>query len=241
MLFLMYIGYVTIMFFNEKLETFFTAVQDGEEREGATTRSPKPSRRARAAPTAPRRRAAAAAATTTTTSGKTPGRCPTRSRPACSGSCPAAERDAVRHAAGRRAAGRRQARADCAVDAGGRGLLHRHLRLSAVAHRLQPPHGRLVTIIGAVFGISDYIMGLTIPASGTSIPDVLSSMYMAKEGRGDMAISSPSARTSSTSSSACPCRRSSSTSWSRPRATTSTGSRAGTSTRRASSSTRSSC
>merc|ERR1719269_112650 len=47
-----------------------------------------------------------------------------------------------------------------------------------------------VTIIGAVFGISDYIMGLTILASGTSIPDVLSSMYMAKEGRGDMAISS---------------------------------------------------
>ena len=47
-----------------------------------------------------------------------------------------------------------------------------------------------VTIIGAVFGISDYIMGLTILASGTSIPDALSSMYMAKEGRGDMAISS---------------------------------------------------
>merc|ERR1719359_2326851 len=33
-------------------------------------------------------------------------------------------------------------------------------------------------------------MGLTILASGTSIPDALSSMYMAKEGRGDMAISS---------------------------------------------------
>merc|ERR1719238_957294 len=29
-----------------------------------------------------------------------------------------------------------------------------------------------------------------IPAGGTSIPDALSSMYMAKEGRGDMAISS---------------------------------------------------
>merc|ERR1711937_92410 len=36
-----------------------------------------------------------------------------------------------------------------------------------------------VTIIGAVFGISDYIMGLTILASGTSIPDALSSMDMA--------------------------------------------------------------
>ena len=31
---------------------------------------------------------------------------------------------------------------------------------------------------------------MTILASGTSIPDALSSMYMAKEGRGDMAISS---------------------------------------------------
>ena len=47
-----------------------------------------------------------------------------------------------------------------------------------------------VTVIGAVIGVSDYIMGLTILASGTSIPDALSSMYMAKEGRGDMAISS---------------------------------------------------
>merc|ERR1719238_2426181 len=41
-----------------------------------------------------------------------------------------------------------------------------------------------------LFGFSYYIMGLTILASGTSIPDALSSMYMAKEGRGDMAISS---------------------------------------------------
>merc|ERR1719393_1154930 len=56
-----------------------------------TTRRPwkwrgRSSRRARAAPTAPRRRAAATAATTTRTSGTTPGRCPTRSRPVCSGS-----------------------------------------------------------------------------------------------------------------------------------------------------------
>lgn len=46
------------------------------------------------------------------------------------------------------------------------------------------------TIVGATLGICDYIMGLTVLAAGTSIPDALSSMYMAKEGRGDMAISS---------------------------------------------------
>lgn len=46
------------------------------------------------------------------------------------------------------------------------------------------------TIVGAVIGVCDYIMGLTILAAGTSIPDALSSMYMAREGRGDMAISS---------------------------------------------------
>ncbi|KAH8059930.1 calcium, potassium:sodium antiporter [Aureococcus anophagefferens] len=46
------------------------------------------------------------------------------------------------------------------------------------------------TIIGSVVGIGDYIMGLTVLAAGTSIPDALSSMYMAREGRGDMAISS---------------------------------------------------
>ncbi|KAJ1459882.1 Sodium/calcium exchanger protein-domain-containing protein [Pelagophyceae sp. CCMP2097] len=46
------------------------------------------------------------------------------------------------------------------------------------------------TIIGAVLGVCDYVMGLTVLACGTSIPDALSSMYMAREGRGDMAISS---------------------------------------------------
>ena len=46
------------------------------------------------------------------------------------------------------------------------------------------------TVVGASLGICDYIMGLTVLAAGTSIPDALSSMYMAREGRGDMAISS---------------------------------------------------
>mmetsp|Transcript_1813 Transcript_1813/g.5216 ORF Transcript_1813/g.5216 Transcript_1813/m.5216 type:complete len:437 (-) Transcript_1813:1258-2568(-) len=45
-------------------------------------------------------------------------------------------------------------------------------------------------IIGNVLGISDTIMGLTFLAAGTSIPDALSSVYMAKAGEGDMAVSS---------------------------------------------------
>eukprot|EP00968_Pinguiococcus_pyrenoidosus_P027542 scaffold7381_cov310-Pinguiococcus_pyrenoidosus.AAC.88 len=45
-------------------------------------------------------------------------------------------------------------------------------------------------IIGQVIGISDTIMGLTLLAAGTSIPDALSSVYMARAGEGDMAVSS---------------------------------------------------
>ena len=46
------------------------------------------------------------------------------------------------------------------------------------------------TIIGAIAGITPVVMGLTFLAAGTSIPDALSSVYMAKMGEGDMAISS---------------------------------------------------
>jgi len=44
--------------------------------------------------------------------------------------------------------------------------------------------------IGATFGIPDVIMGLTVIAMGTSIPDLLSSVVVARAGRGDMAVSS---------------------------------------------------
>jgi K+-dependent Na+/Ca+ exchanger-like protein len=43
--------------------------------------------------------------------------------------------------------------------------------------------------IGHVIGISPVIISLTVLAAGTSIPDLLSSMAVAKKGRGDMAIS----------------------------------------------------
>eukprot|EP00638_Chattonella_subsalsa_P000104 CAMPEP_0117745318 /NCGR_PEP_ID=MMETSP0947-20121206/7284_1 /TAXON_ID=44440 /ORGANISM="Chattonella subsalsa, Strain CCMP2191" /LENGTH=477 /DNA_ID=CAMNT_0005562437 /DNA_START=663 /DNA_END=2096 /DNA_ORIENTATION=- len=46
------------------------------------------------------------------------------------------------------------------------------------------------TIWGAVIGISDIVMGLTFLAAGTSIPDAISSVVMARIGQGDMAVSS---------------------------------------------------
>lgn len=46
------------------------------------------------------------------------------------------------------------------------------------------------TIFGVSAGIPDPVMGLTLLAAGTSIPDALSSVMVAKKGRGDMAVSS---------------------------------------------------
>jgi len=44
--------------------------------------------------------------------------------------------------------------------------------------------------IGDTIKIPTYIMGMTFLAAGTSIPDLLSSVIVAKQGKGDMAISS---------------------------------------------------
>jgi len=46
------------------------------------------------------------------------------------------------------------------------------------------------TVVGRILTIPDSIMGLTILAAGTSVPDLLSSIIVAKEGHGDMAVSS---------------------------------------------------
>lgn len=48
----------------------------------------------------------------------------------------------------------------------------------------------MATVIGLVLGIPDPVMGLTFLAAGTSIPDMLSSLAVAKKGFGDMAVSS---------------------------------------------------
>merc|ERR1712232_281488 len=44
--------------------------------------------------------------------------------------------------------------------------------------------------IGETVGIPSYIMGLTFLAAGTSVPDLLSSVIVARMGKGDTAVSS---------------------------------------------------
>jgi len=46
------------------------------------------------------------------------------------------------------------------------------------------------TLAGVTLGISDAVMGLTFLAAGTSVPDLITSVLVAKEGKGDMAVSS---------------------------------------------------
>jgi len=45
-------------------------------------------------------------------------------------------------------------------------------------------------VIGKTAGISDSILGMTVIAAGTSVPDMLTSMIVARQGHGDMAVSS---------------------------------------------------
>ena len=45
-------------------------------------------------------------------------------------------------------------------------------------------------IFGYVCYIPEVVMGLTILAAGTSVPDLLTSVIVAREGKGDMAVSS---------------------------------------------------
>ncbi|CAM9994893.1 unnamed protein product, partial [Heterosigma akashiwo] len=47
-----------------------------------------------------------------------------------------------------------------------------------------------VAIVAEVVGVNDIVLGLTVLAAGTSIPDALSSVIMARLGHGDMAVSS---------------------------------------------------
>merc|ERR1711907_58917 len=47
----------------------------------------------------------------------------------------------------------------------------------------------LMEKIGCAWSISSFIMGITFLAMGTSVPDALGSIAVAKEGEGDMAVS----------------------------------------------------
>merc|ERR1712036_103900 len=46
------------------------------------------------------------------------------------------------------------------------------------------------TRIGETFNIDSSLMGLTFLAAGTSVPDLITSVIVAREGHGDMAVSS---------------------------------------------------
>ena len=46
------------------------------------------------------------------------------------------------------------------------------------------------TLVGQAVGISDAVMGLTFLAAGTSVPDLITSVLVARKGEGDMAVSS---------------------------------------------------
>uniref|UniRef100_H3A9B1 Solute carrier family 24 member 3 n=1 Tax=Latimeria chalumnae TaxID=7897 RepID=H3A9B1_LATCH len=47
----------------------------------------------------------------------------------------------------------------------------------------------MVTIAGYTLGIPDVIMGITFLAAGTSVPDCMASLIVARQGMGDMAVS----------------------------------------------------
>lgn len=47
----------------------------------------------------------------------------------------------------------------------------------------------MVTLIGFTFGISDSVMGITLLAAGTSVPDAYASVLAARAGHADMAVS----------------------------------------------------
>ncbi|BFZ01190.1 hypothetical protein BsWGS_04229 [Bradybaena similaris] len=47
----------------------------------------------------------------------------------------------------------------------------------------------MVTIAGDALDVPDTVMGLTLLAAGTSVPDCLSSVFVARDGYGDMAVS----------------------------------------------------
>lgn len=61
-----------------------------------------------------------------------------------------------------------------------------------IFHLLLPWFLIAVTVyqVGETIGISEEIMGLTILAAGTSIPDLITSVIVARKGLGDMAVSS---------------------------------------------------
>jgi len=79
-----------------------------------------------------------------------------------------------------------------AQQPGGRGRLVRDLALVSVGVGLLVVGARLLvdaaTTIGATFGVSDLVMGLTIVAVGTSLPELATSVIAAVRGQRDIAV-----------------------------------------------------
>ena len=48
----------------------------------------------------------------------------------------------------------------------------------------------MAEVIGQLIGLTNTIMGLTFLAAGTSVPDLITSVIVARKGHGDMAVSS---------------------------------------------------
>lgn len=47
----------------------------------------------------------------------------------------------------------------------------------------------MITVVGYTFGVSDSVMGLTLIAAGSSVPDAIASLIVVRAGQGDMAVS----------------------------------------------------
>ena len=47
----------------------------------------------------------------------------------------------------------------------------------------------MITVIGFTIGVPDSVMGLTFLAVGTSVPEVISSLIVSRQGKGSMAVS----------------------------------------------------
>eukprot|EP00051_Salpingoeca_urceolata_P021370 m.334324 g.334324 ORF g.334324 m.334324 type:complete len:260 (-) comp19785_c0_seq2:121-900(-) len=63
-------------------------------------------------------------------------------------------------------------------------LSHHARRLANLSSWQKLPLARF-----SIIGVDDYVMGLVVVAAGTSVPDALSSILVARDGFGDMAVS----------------------------------------------------
>ena len=90
-----------------------------------------------------------------------------------------------------------RARKICCYNIFRQHFCHCHLQVYIRVHRTRVIHWEfsyimvwMADVIGQVAKIPIEIMGLTFLAAGTSVPDLITSVIVAKKGLGDMAVSS---------------------------------------------------